>query len=416
MKPVKITLTLGLLVCFLSLVSGHVLNITEKNINSIFDKKKFLLVLVTKSKCAPCNRIFPKFWAASQSYSQDVIFGRIRSKSLALKYKVDVFPTLGYFEAGKQTFTTFDGDTTVDTIVDLIAKKLGSDFAYVMKQYSTRLDSYNFHGIISSRGVKAMVLLYDKTDSYFDKFQDLARIFKNDEEVTFLHLDVRAEPELRKEFVTVSFPTLYWIENGNQPFKKRYGGSIEKLEFMGFIEDRAGVARASDGSLPPKAGQIANFDALIGDYIESIRHAKRMDELLIEAKHIAKNYEKNEFADYYIYLLELIENHGKVEVIQDERMTVLKALATTDETTSPKTMEYLTKRKNILTQLVDELGKAIFKKNKFQSEFVNVEDIKPKKEYVRKTPSVIGMGDDDDDDEDDDDKVKEPKIHRHEEL
>ncbi|XP_033755004.1 protein disulfide isomerase-like 2-1 [Pecten maximus] len=414
MKPVKITLISGILLCFLTLASGHVLNITEKNIHSLLDKKKFLLVLVTKSKCTPCNRIFPKFWAASQSYNQDVIFGRMRSKALALKYKVDVFPTLGYFEAGKQVFTKFDGDITVDTIVDLIANKLGTDFAYVMKQYSTRLDSYNFHGIISSQGLKAMVLLYDNSDDYYNKFQELARIFKNDEEVAFLHLDVRAEPELRKEFVVVVFPTLYWVENGVNPTKKRYGGTIEKLEFMGFIEDYAGVSRAKDGTLPPKAGRIVDFDSLFADHIETIRNAKRMSELLVEAKDIAKNHKKNELADYYIYLLELIDHHGKVEAIQEERMTVLKALANTDETTWPRTVEYLTKRKNILTQLVDELGRALFKKNKYQSEFVNVQDIKPKREYVRKMAPVIGVGDEDDEEEEK--VIEKPKIHRHEEL
>ncbi|XP_021357999.1 protein disulfide isomerase-like 2-1 isoform X2 [Mizuhopecten yessoensis] len=338
----------------------------------------------------------------------------MKSKALAKKYDVQVFPTLGYFEPGKKQFTKFEGDITVDTIVELIANKLGSDFAYVMKQYSTRLDSYNFHGIVSSWGLKAMVLLYNSNDANYEKFQEFARIFKNDEEVTFLHLDARAEPELRKEFVTLAFPTLYWIENDENPTKKRYGGTMNTLEFMGFIEDRAGVFRAKDGSLPSKAGRIADFDTLIEDNIETIRNAKRMSELLIEAKDIAKNYEKNEFADYYIYLLELVDHHGRLDPIQDERMTVLKGLATADEVTSPKTVEYLTKRKNILSQLVDELGKATFQKNKYQSEFVNVEDLKPKKDYVRKMAPVIGI--DDEDDEDKDVVVEKPKIHRHEEL
>ncbi|XP_060075216.1 uncharacterized protein LOC132554902 [Ylistrum balloti] len=419
MKPVKITLTSLLLVCFLSVVSGHVLNITEKNIHSLLDKKKFLLVLVTKSKCTPCGLVFPKFWSASQSYEQDVIFGRMRSKALALKYNVDVFPTIGYFEAGKQQFTKFEGDITVDTIVNLISNKLGTDSEDVIKEYSTRLDSYNYHEIISTWGLKAMILLYDNSkwsnDDTFEKFKELARIFRNDDEVSFLHFDVRTEPELRKQFVTVAFPSLFWIENGDKQVKKRYGGSMRKLEFMGFVEDRTGVSRSKDGSLPSKAGRISDFDNLIADNIEVIRKATQMSELLVAAKDIAKKYEMNEFADYYIYLLEFVEHHGKVDTLDEERMAVLKALAYTDEVTFPKTVEYFTKRKNILNQLVDELGKAVFKKNKYQSEFVHVQDIKPKKEYVRKMPSIVSA-DEGDEEENDRDVVEKPKIHLHEEL
>ncbi|XP_062567940.1 uncharacterized protein LOC134230186 [Saccostrea cucullata] len=365
-----LNLNVTILTVFLCVVtnSAIVVDVSYKNFNKVRKDEPFSVFLMVAKNCEKCRLLYPKFVASSQAFKDDssVLFGRVKDTKLASEWDVTSFPSLVFFEKGGKHPMRNKGDITVDTVTEYVSKALGKDTTAVRRHYTTELTTTNFYEILAiPRQFKFLLLYKREHEEEVARIERFAEIFKKDDILAFLRLDVLREPNLAAQFETRLYPALYWYSDDERPTKARYGGKIDDIQLLEFIKDQTGIQRTKSGALVENAGRLADLDDFISEKINLITKAKNMDKIIAEAKKRAA-YHKKDLAKYYIYLLKEIKKAKTIDVLDDERAAINRALS---EDPGPKTSEALIKMRNIIHGIIDATG-ADLHKSSGDSQFV----------------------------------------------
>uniref|UniRef100_K1P767 Thioredoxin domain-containing protein n=1 Tax=Magallana gigas TaxID=29159 RepID=K1P767_MAGGI len=292
----------------MSVALAAVVDVSYKNLDKVRKAEPFSVFLIVTKNCEKCRLLYPKFVAASQAFKGDtsVLFGRVKDTKLTSEWEVTSFPSLVFFEKGGKHPMKHRGDITVDTVTEFVSRALGRDSATII----------------------------------------------------FLRLDVLREPNLAEQFETRQYPSLYWYPDDERPEKARYGGKMDDTQILEFIKDQTGIQRTKSGALVENAGRLADLDRLISEQIHFIEKVRNMDLVITEAK--------RSLAKYYIFLLKEIKKAKSIDILDDERAAINRALS---EDPGPKSSEALIKMRNIIYAFVDATGKDLHK-NTAESKFV----------------------------------------------
>lgn len=365
-----------ILVYFFKFAESKIVEVTGSNIQKLQNEGKFLMIFVTKGDCEECRQVYSKFVSASQTFdSQEITFGRIQHVGLAANLDVETFPTLIYYKANSKMVKRARIDITVESIVQFISDVTGKDFTYMDKHFTVELTQGNFDEILKTPRQYKLVLLYTPEDK--DKvewFDDIAELYKNDDNIIFCRLDTYMEGNLRGRFMAKKFPVMYWYSNDEITQKSLYGGRFDKIELMGFVADKTGVKREKDGSLPHSAGVLKDFEKLIRSNLNKIAKAKELKPIVQKAKDIAEYYEEKEMANYYVYLLEEIAWHEVTSVIDDERYYILQELS---KENGPKQTELLHKKHNVVKGIMKIFGSKLLMRNSKESPIIMKKEPRP---------------------------------------
>lgn len=352
----------------MSVTLAAVVDVSYKNLDKVRKAEPFSVFLIVTKNCEKCRLLYPKFVAASQAFKGDtsVLFGRVKDTKLTSEWEVTSFPSLVFFEKGGKHPMKHRGDITVDTVTEFVSRALGRDSATVRRHYTTELTTTNFYEILGiPRQFKFLLLYKQEHEEEVARIEKYAEIFKNEDSIIFLRLDVLREPNLAEQFETRQYPSLYWYPDDERPEKARYGGKMDDTQILEFIKDQTGIQRTKSGALVENAGRLADLDRLISEQIHFIEKVRNMDLVITEAKRRSK-YHKQDLAKYYIFLLKEIKKAKSIDILDDERAAINRALS---EDPGPKSSEALIKMRNIIYAFVDATGKDLHK-NTAESKFV----------------------------------------------
>ncbi|XP_076449302.1 uncharacterized protein LOC143285769 [Babylonia areolata] len=333
-------------------------NVYELNKDSLeeFRKGKLLVVIFVDSPtCERCRIQFPYFVAASQAFPSDpeIFFVRVHDTRLVKEWGIAELPALMYYRSGIEEPDFFMVDVTVDDIIDEIARRLHGNFGGLDRFYAVDVTSQNFREVVKTPQQSVLLLTYDKkTTAEVKVMEQAAKIFRNDDAILICKLNVDKQKELRdSEFKSKDVPAVFWYKVGEKQIPKRFGGHISIYMQTTFINEQTGLNRNHDGSLKPISGRLSPYDSLIVENADGVLSGNKDDigrlasRLMIEKTHLQRH--QQEFADYYIFLLEKMRETGSQEIVETQMDDIARKLDEHEDMVQ-KQEDLLKRKRNIL--------------------------------------------------------------------
>ena len=194
-------------------------------------------------------------------------------KELATKYDVKGFPTLKWFPKGSLTPEDYEGGRSAEEIVEFINKQTGLSKKIVSAPSAVAaLTPETFDAVVGQASTFKLLEFYAPWCGHCKQlapvYEKLGAVFEGEPSVVIAKIDADKHRELGERFGVSGFPTLKFIPGGAmeggikaEAAAEPYEGPRDLEGLVAFINEKAGTARASDGSLLPTAGRTAELDA-----------------------------------------------------------------------------------------------------------------------------------------------------------
>ncbi|XP_029635725.1 protein disulfide-isomerase erp38-like isoform X1 [Octopus sinensis] len=359
--------------CFIILANATVIEVNSYNFNQTVSKMYFSILFVATNDCVQCDIEYPKFLAASQPFHSDpqIYFGHVTDSELIKSFGVTEYPSIVYYQPGSESPSISDQDHTVEGVITTIAKAMKGDFSRVKREYAAELVEENYDKIVSLPNVYTLILLYKNNEAKEDiaVFEKIAASFRNDFNIVFGKVNAEKEEALRSDFGRKKYPAIYWYSIENKNARKRYGGRLDLVELVSFINEQTNIMRQPGGELEEMAGRVEALDKLVVENVEQIYEGKKLKKLL---KTLKNDYSRNELEKYYTYIIENIHSTRSSDFLEEERGEVLKKLS--DRVLTPVQMDKLRRKQNILHKFIDEIAMYLINKNGIDTSLGGMED------------------------------------------
>lgn len=120
-----------------------------------------------------------------------------------------------------------------------------------------------------------------------------------------------------------SYPTIKFFPAGSkEPIA--YEGGRQEIDFINFINEKAGTFRTEGGDLNEVAGTVASLDAIVTKFLGGVSLSEAVTELK-EGVAKLKGTAEAKFADYYVRVFDKLSKNGKF--VEKERTRLQGILA-----------------------------------------------------------------------------------------
>jgi len=174
----------------------------------------------------------------------------------------------------------------------------------------------NFDKTINDKTKNVLVEFYapwcGHCKSLAPKYEKLARTFANDPNVIIANFNADAAKDVAERFGVTGYPTIKFFPAGGDPTKpESYDGAREEVDFVKFLNEKAGTHRVAGGGLLAEAGRILALDEVVNKFIAESNKDK-IATLIKEAQSIATGSPKTaiKYAKYYVKVMEKISKNG----------------------------------------------------------------------------------------------------------
>ncbi|KAK7114762.1 uncharacterized protein [Littorina saxatilis] len=334
---------------------AEVFELNKDNLETFRKGKLLVVIFVDSPTCTRCRIQFPFFVATSQAFPSDpeVFFARVHDPRLVQEWGITELPALIYYRDGIEEPDFFPVDVTVDDIIDEIARRLHGNFGGLERFYAVEVTSNNFREIVKTPKQSVLLLTYDKNSLEEVKvMEQVAKVYRNDDAILICKLNVDKEMELRdKEFKSRDVPAVFWYSADEKKTPKRFGGHISIYMETTFINEQTGLNRNPDGSMKPTSGRIDQYDNRVLEFADGLLEGDKevmgriVSHLLIEKAQLTRH--ENEFANYYIFLLDKIRATGKMDIVNSQLEDIAQKLDQHEDMTA-KQEDTLKRKRNIL--------------------------------------------------------------------
>jgi len=147
--------------------------------------------------------------------------------------------------------------------------------------------------------------------------------------VSVVKIDGDKYEDVGREFDVTAFPTVLWFERGR--FKEEYNGDRTVAALVGFINSRANMQRATDGSLLPEAGRVPLLDRIAHKFVAAMQQDNvdqdQVSLLVDEAAGVvdALGGLDAKWGDYYLRAMRNVQEKGLAFISPEiERLDRLK--------------------------------------------------------------------------------------------
>jgi len=154
------------------------------------------------------------------------------------------------------------------------------------------------------------------------KYEAVAKIFAGERDVVVAKVDATQYRDLASRFDVSGYPTLKFFPRGEGKEVEAYEHGRDVVDFVNFLNEKAGTAYTATGGLLPSAGRIAELDALVAS-VQGIT-----SETLTKAKEVATGLKDQAAAhgDVYLKAIEKVLTKGAAYVdTEAERLRKLLA-------------------------------------------------------------------------------------------
>ncbi|EPS39257.1 hypothetical protein H072_6996 [Dactylellina haptotyla CBS 200.50] len=341
----------------LALAGADVVELTDKNFDSIINQGKPALVKFYADWCGHCKKLAPAYdelGTAFSSVKDKVIIAKIdgsKNKKINSQYGVKGFPTLKWFSGDKaKEPEDYKGGRTLEALSEFVTKKSGAKAkgaAAAKKEPVSHvkiLTDSNFEEIANDPKKGVFVKFYapwcGHCKSLAPVYEKLAVDFSREPSIVIAEVDCNNQNTKAScdKHEIQSFPTLKYFPAGASAKVVEFQGEREESSMVAFVNVQAGTDRLPGGGLGPDSGTIGLLDEMIKEKLP-----KGLAGIAAEFEDAAKLVE-DKYAKYYINVAKKLQ--GKATYVTDE-LARLGKLITGGNLHADKVDDF-TKKQNIL--------------------------------------------------------------------
>ncbi|KAH0933208.1 hypothetical protein HID58_010325 [Brassica napus] len=340
-----------------SAVADDVVVLTDDSFEKEVGKDRGALVEFYAPWCGHCKKLAPEYEKLGASFkkAKSILIAKVdcdEHKSVCTKYGVSGYPTIQWFPKGSLEPQKYEGARNAEALAEYVNKEGGTNVKLAAApQNVVVLTPDNFDEIVLDQNKDVLVEFYapwcGHCKSLAPVYEKVATVFKQEEGVVIANLDADAHKSLGEKYGVSGFPTLKFFPKDNKAGQD-YEGGRDLDDFVGFINEKVGTSRDSQGQLTSKAGIVESLDALVKELVAASEDEKktilsRIEEEASNLKGSTTRYGKlySKLAKSYIekgsaYATKEVERLGRV----------------LGKSISPVKADELTLKKNILSTFV----------------------------------------------------------------
>ncbi|XP_048608690.1 protein disulfide-isomerase like 2-1 [Brassica napus] len=340
-----------------SAVADDVVVLTDDSFEKEVGKDRGVLVEFYAPWCGHCKKLAPEYEKLGASFkkAKSILIAKVdcdEHKSVCTKYGVSGYPTIQWFPKGSLEPQKYEGARNAEALAEYVNKEGGTNVKLAAApQNVVVLTPDNFDEIVLDQNKDVLVEFYapwcGHCKSLAPVYEKVATVFKQEEGVVIANLDADAHKSLGEKYGVSGFPTLKFFPKDNKAGQD-YEGGRDLDDFVGFINEKVGTSRDSQGQLTSKAGIVESLDALVKELVAASEEEKktilsRIEEEASNLKGSTTRYGKlySKLAKSYIekgsdYATKEVERLGRV----------------LGKSISPVKADELTLKKNILSTFV----------------------------------------------------------------
>jgi len=358
---------LSLLSASLAIITGvvtasNVVDLDDKNFDSIIGKDRPALVEFYAPWCGHCKNLAPVYEQLADAFpSNKVIIAKTDAdgvgKGLGSRFGVQGFPTLKWFPANGGEPVDYQSGRDLESLASFVAKEssVKSKIKPPPPPAAVQLDSSNFDDIALDNDKNVLVAFtapwcghcknmkpaYEKVASAFSSESDCV--------VAQMDADNAANKPVAGRYGVKSFPTIKFFPKGSsEPIMYESGRSEE--QFIDFLNEHCGTSRTVGGLLSATAGKVLGLDTIASSFFTA--PTTERPAVLEKAKAYlgslgaSADKKTNASAEYYVKAMERIMSKGESWLVK-EQARIAGLLGSTN--LAPTKLDELKIKANILT-------------------------------------------------------------------
>lgn len=302
--------------------------------------------------CGHCKSLAPEYEQVATSYKGlGALVASVDAdahRELGQRFGVTGFPTLKYFPAGSIEGETYNGGRTAADIVAFLNQKTGDKARIrVAPSAVVALDESNFDSIALDPTKDVLVEFYAPWCGHCKKlapdYEKVGLAFEGENNVVVAKVDADAHKALGSRFGVTGYPTIKFFPKDNKDGEDYQAGRTPE-EFVAFLNERTGAQRVVGGGFLPKAGRIAEFDAMVRRFMAASADERRA--IIAEAEANTEHAAHESFKHYITAFKRMVS--GNFEWAQAEIARLTKMI--NGAAVKPQNRATFFKRINILKQ------------------------------------------------------------------
>ncbi|KAI9718410.1 MAG: hypothetical protein M1812_004131 [Candelaria pacifica] len=332
--------------------ASSVLDLIPSNFDKVVLKSgKPALVEFFAPWCGHCKTLAPIYEELAQNFgfaADKLVIGKVDAddhKDLGRKFGVQGFPTLKWFDGKSDKPEDYNSGRDLESLTKFITEKTGLK-PKSKKTAPSQVEMLNDKTFKAEIGGDKDVLVAftapwcGHCKSLAPIWETVANDFASEPNVLIAKVDAEA-PNAKataQEQGVSSYPTIKYFPKGSIT-PKAYEGGRSEVDFVNFMNEKAGTHRAVGGGLDTKAGTIERLDAVVA----KLTAGGSIASIAAEAQKAAQGL-KDKYAEYYV---KVFEKSGKNEGYVQKELKRLEGLLKKGGL-APQKIDDLTSRTNIL--------------------------------------------------------------------
>ncbi|CAK5269157.1 unnamed protein product [Mycena citricolor] len=272
----------------LHLVSAsNVLDLNPGNFDEIIGQGKPGLVEFFAPWCGHCKNLAPIYEELADAFvhaKDRVVVAKVdadgEGKSLGQKFGVTGYPTLKWFNADG-THEPYESGRDLDSLAAFISKKtsIKSKVKPPPEPEYLILDAYNFDDVALNAEKDVLVAFTapwcGHCKAMKPAYEKVAAAFKPESNCVVANVDGddQKNKDLATKYGVSGFPTIKFFPKGSS-VPEAYDGGRSEADFVKFLNEKCGTARAVGGGLTDQAGRLPAFDALAAKFFAGAADVK----------------------------------------------------------------------------------------------------------------------------------------------
>ncbi|KAH6611131.1 disulfide-isomerase erp38 [Trichoderma cornu-damae] len=314
--------------------------------------------------CGHCKNLAPTYeeLALSFEHAKDKVqIAKVDADSereLGKRFGIQGFPTLKFFDGKSKEPVEYKSGRDIDSLASFITEKTGvkPKKKGELPSNVAMLNNKSFYETIG--GDKNVLVAFTAPwcghcKNLAPTWEKVANDFASEETVVIAKVDAEGadSKDVAKEQGVTGYPTIKFFPAGSKE-PVTYEGGRQEIDFINFINEKAGTYRTEGGDLSDAAGTVPSLDAIVTKFLGGISLSEAVSEIKDGVAKL-KGTAEAKFSDYYVRVFDKLSQNDK---FASKELTRLQSILAKGGLAAGKRDEIQLKV-NVLNKFVPKEGK-----------------------------------------------------------